>query len=356
MQTLTFLSSLSNSSSTWTWKRLSSVCPLQPFGLRQKALSAERVFGRGKGAIKTALMATIATDEISEVICEQLHLGKVTAMSRSGSSGWAVMHRASTDTGFHLFIKISREAAGMFEAEASGLMAMYETHTIRVPKVYHYAPLTKMDGSYIIMEALDLHGMYDMAQLGEHLARLHLAEPASLEACNGSFGFHVDNTIGATPQPNGWVGDWVEFFRERRLRHQTLLTGDSNLIEKGKQLCSRLDELFDDVRDTIRPSLLHGDFWSGNVSGADNEPVVFDPACYYGHHEAEFGMIWCMHLTTSFWREYRKLIPKAEGFDRRIKLYQLYHYLNHYNLFGGGYYGMADHLLTDLLNGLSSKT
>lgn len=306
-------------------------------------------------AIKTHPMATIATDELSEIITEKLKLGSVTSVTRSGSSGWAVMHRITTDAGLRLFAKVSREPVGMFEGEASGLMAMYETNTIRVPKVYHYGTLTKTSGSYIIMETLDLYAMYEMADLGKYLAQMHLAEPNAPEARNGQYGFGVDNTIGGTPQPNGWMNDWVEFFRERRLRHQVLLTGDSNLIDKGNRLCARLDELFVDVEGTLRPSLLHGDFWSGNVSGTESAPVVFDPACYYGHHEAEFGMIWCMQLNKAFWYEYRKLIPKSEGFDRRNKLYQLYHYLNHYNLFGGSYHGMANHLLTELLNSLPSK-
>lgn len=300
-------------------------------------------------------MGTPATDEISTVIEKQLKLGKVVSMSRSGSSGWAVMHRATTDTGLHLFIKVSRDSVGMFQGEFSGLSAMYETHTIRVPKVYHCASLNSISGSYIVMEALNLSPVFNMNKLGEHLAKMHLAEPTIEEAKQGKFGFVVNNTIGATPQPNGWMDDWVEFFRERRLRHQVLLTNDSNLIDKGNRLCSRLDELFEDIRGTIKPSLIHGDFWGGNVSGIGNEePTIYDPACYFGHHEAEFGMLWCMQLSPSFWASYRGLIPKSKDFDRRLRLYQLYHYLNHYNLFGGGYYGMADSHLTSLLNSLPS--
>lgn len=297
---------------------------------------------------------TKATDEISRVITDQLQMGKVLSMTRTGSSGWAVMHRATTDSGKHLFIKVSREPVDMFEGEAAGLSVLHKTNTICVPKVYHTGTLSAMYGSYIIMDALELFGVFDMSQLGNHMARLHLAEPVLPEAQAGQFGFAMDNTIGATPQPNSWCSDWIEFFRERRLRHQILLSNDADLVDKGTQLCLRLDELFEDVKDDIKPSLLHGDFWGGNVAGVEGAPAVFDPACYYGHHEAEFGMLWCMQLSEAFWVDYRKLIPKAEGFDRRLKLYQLYHYLNHYNLFGGSYYGMADHLLTDLLNSLPS--
>lgn len=299
---------------------------------------------------------TLATDEITTIIEDDLKFGKVISMSRAGSSGWAVMHRAMTESGKCLFIKVSRESASMFEGEAAGLSSLFDTHTIRVPQVHATGSLSSLSGSYIIMEALQLYGMFDMAGLGRDMARLHLATPVLPEARDGQFGFVVDNTIGATPQPNGWMYDWIEFFKQRRLRHQVLLTNDANLIEKGNRLCSRLDELFEDLKgdDRPTPSLLHGDLWSGNVAGVENAPVIFDPACYYGHHEAEFGMLWCMQLTAEFWSHYRKLIPKAEGFDRRLKLYQLYHYLNHYNLFGGSYYGIADHLLTELLNSLPS--
>lgn len=301
------------------------------------------------------MFGSSATDEISKVIEKQLDLGKVTSMVRHGSSGWAIMHRATTDKGHRLFIKVSREQMGMFAGEVRGLQAMYDTNTIQVPKVYHCDALQATDGSYIVMENLDMMAIYDMAELGHNLARMHLAEPVFEHAQQGQFGFPINNTIGATAQPNGWMDNWIDFFREKRLKHQARLACDSKLSDKTNKLCERLDELFEDVKDDIRPSLIHGDFWSGNVSGTEDGPVIFDPACYYGHHEAEFGMMWCMSVNKSFWSGYRELIPKADGFDRRNKLYQLYHYMNHYNLFGGSYYGMADQYLTELLNSLPAK-
>lgn len=296
-------------------------------------------------------MAT-ALDEVISVIENDLNLGKVNAATRSGSSGWAAMHRLTTDSGLRLFVKVSRENVAMFEGEGAGLTAMYETGTIRIPKVYHYGALKDMSGSFIIMELLELGPAFSQKELGEKLAEMHLAEPLMPEAKAGMFGFSMDNTIGSTPQPNGWMSDWVEFFRERRLRHQVLLTNDSELIDKGNRLCLKLDGLFEDIRDDIKPSLLHGDLWSGNVSSVAEGPVIYDPACYYGHHEAEFGMSWCLGDSSGFWDGYRSIIPKAKGFNQRLKLYQLYHYLNHYNLFGGGYWGMSNSLLTDLLSSL----
>lgn len=333
------------------FERACFVVPLFVGGLKG---SSRRKFGSGLSntcisAKRFRPMASVSTDEIEKVITDNLDLGKVTAMTREGSSGWAVMHRATTDTGKRLFIKVSREDVSMFEGEANGLSAMFATHTIRVPEVLHYAPLSNVQGSYIIMEALELSPVYDQYELGRGLAQMHLSDPVLPEAQQGKFGFSVDNTIGATPQPNGWMDNWIAFFRERRLKHQLLLTGDSSLIGNGSRLCLRLHELFDDVKGDIRPCLLHGDLWSGNISGEGSTPVIFDPACYYGHHEAEFGMSWCGGFAPGFWEGYHDLIPRAPGFETRKKLYQLYHYLNHYNLFGGSYYGMAELLLNQLL-------
>ena len=98
----------------------------------------------------------------------------------------------------------------------------------------------------------------------------------------------------------------------------------------------------------VRPSILHGDLWSGNSASVGGEPCVFDPACYYGHHEAEFGMSWCAGFASSFWKGYRSLIPEAPGFDERAQIYQLYHYLNHLVLFGGSYYGECERILSRL--------
>lgn len=316
---------------------------------KRKALSGH---GKRVAQSRRKLMATIATDEIEKAIA-QVGLGSVTSITRAGSSEWSVMHRAITDSGQRLFIKVSREHVSMFEGETKGLSAMFNTHTIRVPKVFHYGALSQIQGSFIVMEALELLPVFSQVELGRQLAHMHLADPVLPEAKEGKFGFSLDNTIGSTPQPNGWMSDWVSFFRDRRLRHQLLLTGDSQLLEKGSRLCLRLEELFYDVTDTIQPSLLHGDLWSGNISGLEGEPVIFDPACYYGHHEAEFGMSWCASFSSGFWAGYREVIPRAPGFEARHKLYQLYHYLNHYNLFGGGYYGMADLLMNDLLKELA---
>ena len=104
-------------------------------------------------------------------------------------------------------------------------------------------------------------------------------------------------------------------------------------------IAPRLDALFEGI--DVKPSVIHGDLWSGNISTADGKPSILDPAVYWGHHEAEWGMSWCASFGSDFWEGYRSLIPKDPGFEDRKPLYDAYHQLNHYNLFGGYYLGSA---------------
>ncbi|EIE23853.1 Ketosamine-3-kinase [Coccomyxa subellipsoidea C-169] len=252
------------------------------------------------------------------------------------SSSWSSAYVYTTDGGKKLFVKQSSNGGeGMFKGEALGLQAMYGSG------------LRGGEATFIIMEHLNFSGRPSQADLGRKLAHMHLAEPSDENARDGKFGFAVDNTIGGTPQPNGWLGDWVNFFRERRLRHQLSLANDKRLSEMGEQLMANLEQLFEGVE--VKPSLLHGDLWSGNISAVEGgEWSILDPATYYGHHEAEFGMQWCAGFTGDFWQAYHEVIPRSPGFEDRKQLYMLYHYLNHYNLFGGGYRSSAESILRQL--------
>ncbi|KAK9121286.1 hypothetical protein Syun_018903 [Stephania yunnanensis] len=207
-------------------------------------------------------------------------------------------------------------------------------------------------GSYIIMEfiefAIFIHqSLCVQSVLGKKLGEMHKAGKSFK-----GFGFDVNNTIGSTPQINNWKSDWVEFFAEHRLGFQLKLAkeqfGDSTIYEKGERLMKNLGPLFENV--AIEPCLLHGDLWSGNVSAdKDGEPVILDPACYYGHNEAEFGMSWCAGFGGSFYNSYFEVMPKQPGFEKRKDLYMLYHYLNHYNLFGSSYRPSALSIIDDYL-------
>jgi len=268
----------------------------------------------------------------------------------AGGSGWSSTSKIKTKDGKEFFVKRANQPAElMFRGEALGLRALYDTKTIRVPNVLHYGDNKIGSGSFIIMESLTMGGGYDSYEFGRDMARLHLATPTVKEAAQGSFGFPIDNTIGATSQPNGWMDDWVEFFRIRRIGHQVKLARDSDLSslwEKVQKKTDNLKTLFQDI--TVKPSTLHGDLWSGNYGGVDGRAAIFDPAVYYGHHEAEWGMSWCAGFGGRFWEGYRSLIPEDPGFQKRAILYEAYHKLNHYNLFGGGYYSDAYRLLSSL--------
>lgn len=238
--------------------------------------------------------------------------------------------------GRRLFIKTHPESnryPGMFAAEFEGLSRLAAPGVIRVPR-----PLA-CDNDFIVMEAFSASGPGPGWQelMGRQLALLHQATQRQ------GFGFDADNYLGTTPQPNAWMERWLDFWRERRLGWQLRLfsgkTGaDDALLSLGMRLLDRLDDILGEVDEAA--VLLHGDLWSGNAAADERgEPIIFDPACYYGQREAEIGM---MRLFGGFGRRceaaYEEVWPLQSGADRRILLYRLYHELNHLNLFGGGYY------------------
>lgn len=266
-----------------------------------------------------------------------------------GGSAWSSTSTVQTDKGAFFVKTAGRPAAAMFEGEAMGLRALRAAGGVKVPEVLHYGD----DGpgrSFIIMEKIDLGGKLDMRAFGRAMAQMHLAEPADAIAKQGNFGFAVNNTIGGTPQPNPWTDDWVTFFREHRIGFQVRRAGRSELDDAWKRVLDGTDglrTLFEDGE--VKPSVLHGDLWSGNYAGCPEGAAIFDPAVYYGHHEAEWGMAWCAGFGGAFWEGYREVIPAAPLFRRREPLYEAYHKLNHYNLFGGGYLGDAQNLLESLV-------
>ena len=232
----------------------------------------------------------------------------------------------------------------MFEAEVEGLRELALASAVRVPAVIDCGI---EDGkAFIALERLQLQPATHAAEtlLGQQLAALH-------RHTERKHGWHRDNTIGPTPQHNPWTSDWVEFFREHRLRFQLDLAArngySGDLQSLGLQLVGRLPGLFEGYRPAA--SLCHGDLWSGNWGVADGVPVIFDPAVYYGDRESDIAMTMLFGgFGRAFYRAYEESWPMAPGHERRLKLYQLYHVLNHLNLFGSGYRGQAMKLLRDL--------
>lgn len=239
-------------------------------------------------------------------------------------------------------------ALAMFEAEAEGLSELRATGSIRVPDVMACG---LDDGeSYIALERLILETPTRQCErrLGERLAELH-------RHCESRFGWFRDNTIGQTPQENAWLSNWVDFFRERRLVFQFELAarngyGDE-LASDAAELLKRLPEFFSDHKPEA--SLLHGDLWGGNWASVKGEPVIFDPAVYYGDRETDIAMTRLFGgFGLAFYEAYEASWPLAAGHEHRSGLYQLYHVLNHLNLFGRSYMHQAQSLLRRILAGV----
>jgi fructosamine-3-kinase len=234
----------------------------------------------------------------------------------------------------------------MLEAEADGLRELARANSVRVPAVLG----VDTDGAqaFLALEWIECHPATSRAEavLGEQLARLHQVGAAR-------FGWHRDNTIGATPQHNDWTADWIRFFAEQRLGFQLELaerTGHGGRwLEGGRRLCEQLDAFFDGYRP--RPSLLHGDLWGGNwAADSSGAPVLFDPATYYGDREADLAMTRLFGgFGRGFYDAYRSAWSLDPGASTRRDLYNLYHVFNHLNLFGGGYRAQAAAMIERLL-------
>lgn len=244
------------------------------------------------------------------------------------------------------FVKTNQaERLPLFEAEADALHALAATHSVRVPQ-----PLclgTAAGQAFLVLEYLELRGRGDAALLGAQLAQLHLTPHAR-------FGWAHDNWIGSTLQPNGWRDDWITFWREQRLGHQLKLAAQNGyggaLQRDGEALLCGLGALFDGYAPA--PSLLHGDLWGGNHGylADGGAPVLFDPATYVGDRECDLAMAELFGgFAADFHAAYREAWPLDPGYAVRKTLYNLYHILNHANLFGGGYAAQAHRMLRQLL-------
>ncbi len=238
--------------------------------------------------------------------------------------------------GRQVFIKThaaATELPGMFVLEFEALKLLSEPDVIRVP-----AAIACGD-DFIVMEAFKEAGRKPEwpELMGRQLAQLHQATQ------NARCGFERDNYIGTTRQVNTWSANWLVFWREQRLGSQLELfsrrTGkDDRLLKLGEALMEKLDDYLGVIDEPA--VLLHGDLWSGNAAADENgEPIIYDPASYYGHREAEIGM---MRMFGGFGPRceaaYAEVWPLDTGAEERITLYRLYHELNHLNLFGSGYY------------------
>lgn len=243
------------------------------------------------------------------------------------------------------FLKYHHNAPhGMFAAEAQALTEMAAQDCIRVPE-----PITRGSADntdWLVLEYLELTGSGSELLLGEQLAALHRVTAKM-------HGWHRDNYIGSTPQINTHHSNWAEFWRVCRLKPQLDMAQAAGhggqLFDVGQRLLESLPALLAGHRPVA--SLLHGDLWAGNKAFTGHgQPVIFDPASYYGDREADIAMTELFGgFGADFYAAYKTAYPLPDGYHLRRDLYNLYHLLNHLNLFGGGYRSRCERIINNLL-------
>jgi fructosamine-3-kinase len=232
----------------------------------------------------------------------------------------------------------------MFAAEALGLQQMSATQTITVPQPICWG--TADNSSYIVLQWLDLGGANNQiwTAMGHQLAAMHR------RGINKNFGWSRNNTIGSTPQINTWHDNWADFFAEQRIGYQL------KLAQRRGGSFPETQRVVEAVRERLgtwqpQASLLHGDLWSGNAAiSRDGIPIIFDPATYYGDRETDLAMTELFGgFPTAFYNGYNQAWELDRGYQRRKSIYNLYHVLNHFNLFGGGYANQAQKIIQQLI-------
>ena len=246
------------------------------------------------------------------------------------------------------FIKINRaQLVDMFSAEAQGLQELAAQSCIRVPQVLVHGQFGSQ--AFLVLEYIELQALRggSASRMGQQLARLHqIPQPY--------FGWHRDNTIGSTLQSNQRYSDWVGFWQQQRLGKQLQIAADNGyrgqLQTLGERLLTAVPVFFSDYQP--QPSLLHGDLWGGNAAADVNgQPVIYDPACYYGDRETDLAMTELFGgFNADFYAAYNADYPLDSGYKSRKNLYNLYHILNHLNLFGSSYLCQAKRMIDSLLS------
>jgi fructosamine-3-kinase len=249
------------------------------------------------------------------------------------------------------FVKLNRaDSTAMFAAESAGLAELAATRTVRVPSPIVHGK--SAEHAFLVLEHIEfgISSKTSDRHFGQQLALLH-------QQRQPYFGWHRNNTIGSTPQANTPNDDWIGFWRSQRLQYQLHTAAAKgyrgHLQATGAQLCDKLPGFFGGYRPL--PSLLHGDLWGGNAAtDKSGNPVIFDPACYYGDKEADLAMTELFGgFSRDFYAAYQDICPLDQGYATRKTLYNLYHILNHLNLFGSGYLKQSEHMIASLLSDIN---
>jgi len=285
----------------------------------------------------------ILPDALISTITSQL--GPVAAATPVGGGDISQAARLQLASGTQVVVKWrSGLLPGLFTAERAGLELLHSAGALRVPAILAQAEATAFCPAFIVLEWLEpgSKSAASAAALGTGLAAQH-------HVLGAVFGLDHDNFIGANPQPNRQMDNWVDFFREQRLGFQMALAGRNGFLPASR--ARRLESLLKRLADWLPPqpaaSLLHGDLWGGNwLTTASGQPALIDPAVYYGHREADLAFTELFGgFPGDFYAAYKAAWPLEPGYEERKDLYNLYHLLNHLNLFGEGYGGSVDSIL-----------
>ena len=278
-------------------------------------------------------------------------LGRTIVFSRIQPVSGGDIHSAfsvSVDNEKPLFIKINTEDAyPVFISEAESLAAISATRSILTPELICHGQTDQH--SYLVMEYLSLSLSGGEYVLGQQLATLH---QVSTQNAKQPFGFDNDNYIGLTPQKNLWSASWSDFWIEQRFTPQLQLAYQNGFHAQLEPLETALFHTSKQLLSNHFPavSLVHGDLWSGNKAYQHQTPVIFDPACYYADREVDIAMTELFGgFPDKFYRGYNDVWPLERTYRQRKTLYNLYHMLNHLNLFGSGYLNSVEQMINKVI-------
>ena len=271
---------------------------------------------------------------IKGVFGENVKMRRDSRISRQDINSAKVI---TLSNGKSVFIKYNSIAnKDMLAAELEGLEAIASTGTIGTPNIYCAGVDEETNTSFIMMELIHegIKTERAIGMLGNKMANLHLADTSAFVE-GGKYGFKNDNYIGATKQINTPKDSWIDFFRECRLEPQIKMA-EKPLTPMMREVNKFMDKLDTLLIEPSRPSLVHGDMWGGNhIINHHRMPVLIDPAVYVGHSEVDIAMSEMFEpFPRVFYDIYRQKLPKEDGYEDRKEIYNLYHFLNHLNIFG----------------------
>jgi len=244
------------------------------------------------------------------------------------------------------FVKSNHSSQlSMFEAEAASLKLFNQVKELATPKPICLG--IDRNNAFLVMTYLALTSRGEQYQLGQAIAQMHRIKA-------DHYGWEINNTIGATPQFNQSMDNWLDFWIEQRYQPQLKLLKEKgrlshSLKSKMEKLMNHLDQYF--INHQPSASLLHGDLWGGNFAfDASGKPAIYDPALYFGDRETDIAMTELFGgFNRDFYRGYQETYPLADSYKIRKPVYNLYHILNHANLFGGSYIMQAEQMAEQLI-------